>query len=673
MTVNNMEKLPELLAPAGNIESLKAAINGGTDAVYFGVPQFNARMKAKNFSPTELDEAFSLCALHGVKTNVTLNTLLYGREFGKAFEVVAELEKSYKPDAYIIQDLGLAAELKRRFPGIVLHASTQAEVHNAYGLEPFKRLGFSRVVIAREVSFNEIAAFKGCGLETEIFIHGAICVCQSGGCLMSSLIGGRSGNRGECAYPCRLPYKGRSAYPLSLKDMCLASHIPEIIDLGVTALKIEGRMKPPEYVYEVTSLYRRLLDERRSATEEEIRRQQAVFSRSGFTDGYFTGKISPSMFGIRSDEDKQKSRSVETVIEQRKIPLDITATVSKDLAAAKFTCRGLSVAVECGDVSEAKTMPLAAADMENRLGKLGNTPFSPRLIKAEVAAGLYMTVSAQNELRRKGVEAITSAIIGSRRRENAPELMLPPMAERKTAPGLVIRMGKKPNINHLDAAVRYELPLEQPRLWKPLIEAYKDKLCLVVPRTVYDTQLDEIKELIDEAKRSGITSLCIENAEFLPLAEGFTVYGGLCLNVTNKHTYEVLNSLGFAQVTVSPEANMALAAETDSAYTVYGRLPLMHTRACIISNICGCKKEGDSHSCRTALTDRTGAAFEVCGGFGHTNTIYNSVPLWLLDKKITSPNPVLYFVSETEAEENAILKAYYDKKPPNMPFTRGVM
>lgn len=673
MTVNNMEKLPELLAPAGNIDCLKAAVNGGADAVYFGVPSFNARMKAKNFSSDELDEAFSLCALHGVKTNVTLNTLLYGREFAKAFEVVAELEKSYKPDAYIIQDLGLAEQLKRRFPDIVLHASTQAEVHNAYGLEPFKRLGFSRVVIAREVNFGEIAAFKGCGLETEIFIHGAICVCQSGGCLMSSLIGGRSGNRGECAYPCRLPYKGKNAYPLSLKDMCLASHIPEIIDLGVTALKIEGRMKPPEYVYEVTSLYRRLLDERRSATEDEIRRQQAVFSRSGFTDGYLVGRLSPSMFGIRSEEDKQKSRGVETVIAERKIPLNITATVSTDRAAATFACRGQSVTVESTEVSQAKTAPLSAADMESRLAKLGNTPFAPKLIKAEVADGLYMTVSAQNELRRKGVEAVTAAIISSRRRESAPDIMLPQAEKRKVASGLVIRMGRKPNVNHLDAAVRYELPLEQPKLWKPLIKTYRDKLCLVVPRTVYDTQLNEVKELIAEARRSGITALCIENPEFLPLAEGFTVYGGLCLNVTNKHTYEVLNRLGFSQVTISPEANMALAAEAGGAYTVYGRLPLMHTRTCIITNICGCKKERDSRLCRTALTDRTGAVFEVCGGFGHTNTIYNSVPLWLLDRKITAPNPIMYFVTETEEQENAVLKAYYDKKPPNMPFTRGSM
>ncbi len=667
-----MKKLPELLAPAGSLDSLKAAIYGGADAVYFGVPQFNARMKAKNFSPSELDEAFSLCALYGVKTHITLNTLLFGREFKKALEVVDELESTYKPDAYIVQDLGLAFELKKRFPDIVLHASTQAEVHNAYGLEPFRRLGFSRVVIAREVSAQEISAFCDCGMETEIFIHGAVCVCQSGGCLMSSLIGGRSGNRGECAYPCRLPYKGKNAYPLSLKDMCLAEHIPDIISLGVTALKIEGRMKPPSYVYEVASLYRKLLDENRAATAEEIRHQQAVFSRSGFSDGYFISKMSPDMFGIRSETDKENSRAVVTEIAEKKLSVDISAAIHIG-APSKLELRSRSASVTVlGDTaSAAQSRPLTKEEVISRLSKLGNTPFIGKNVSAEVDDGAYMTVSSLNSLRRDGAEALEKAIISSRVREQGAPPDLTAATAFAVAPGLVIRMGEKPNADHLDAAVRYEMPLERTDLWKPLVNSYKEKLCLVIPRTVYDTQLAEVRSLLLEAAKSGISMICAENPGFLCLANNFTVFGGLCLNVTNKSAANVLRSLGFAQLTVSPEANMALAAEADAAYAVYGKLPLMHTRTCIITNQRGCMKNSDPHLCRASLTDRTGASFDAVGGYAHTNTIYNSVPLWLLDRTITVKNPILYFTTESKNEETAVLKAYYDRSPSSKPFTRG--
>ena len=668
-----MKKLPELLAPAGSLECLKAAVCGGADAVYFGVPQFNARMKAKNFTPDELEQAFELCALYGVKTNVTLNTLLYGREFAPALDVVAGLEEKYRPDAYIVQDLGLARELKKRFPDIVLHASTQAEVHNAFGLEPFVRLGFSRVVVAREAALDEIFAFSDCGIETEIFIHGAMCVCQSGGCLMSSLIGGRSGNRGECAYPCRLPYKGKNNYPLSLKDMCLAQHITEILSLGVNALKIEGRMKPPSYVYEVTSLYRRLLDERRNATAGEMSRLQAVFSRSGFTDGYFTGRRTPSMFGIRSDADKEQSRAVVTEIEQRKIPCDIKAELHVDSAARiTLTCRGVTAFSEGDSVTKAQNRPLSENEIVSRLSKLGNTPFEAQSVAVLADSGAYMPVSSLNALRRNGCAELERQLLSARRREAAPPLTLAAAEADGTAlPGLVIRMGQKPNEDCIAAAVRYEMPLERPSLWKPLAGKYGDRLCLVLPRTVYDGDAKEIIKLISEAKETGVSMVCVENPEHISLCGGFDVYGGMCLNVTNSFTADTLCLLGCKQITVSPEANMALARETESAYIVYGKLPLMHTRTCIITNVCGCIGRKDPHDCRALLTDRTGAGFEILGGYRHTNTIYNSVPLWLLDKPVTTPNPVLYFSTETPDEEREILSAYRKKKKPEIPVTRG--
>ncbi len=667
-----MTKKPQLLAPAGSLECLKAAVFAGADAVYFGAPKFNARMRAKNFSDLELDEAFRICKLYGVKTNITLNTLLYGREFSSALDVVKSLEEKYSPDAYIVQDLGLAYELKQRFPGIVLHASTQAEVHNAYGLVPFKNLGFSRVVIARESSMDEIKCFQNSGIETEIFIHGAMCVCQSGGCLMSSFIGSRSGNRGECAYPCRLAYKGKNGYPLSLKDMCLADHITEILSFGVDALKIEGRMKPASYVYEVTSLYRKLIDQNRNATTHETQHQKAVFSRSGFTDGYFTNKISPEMFGIRSDADKQQTKSVVTEITEKKLPITIKASFNVgQKASASFSHGGICVISEGETVTHAQTQPITDGEIKARLSKLGSTPFEAKSIDVSVSKDAYMPVSLVNALRRDGAEKLENKIIESRKREEAPKCTLQSADFPKNEKGLIIRMGLCPNMLHLEKCSRYELPIEKDGVWKLLAKNYAKKLCLVIPRTVFDSEMNIVKKLLQDAKDLGITKVCLENPQHLPLCDSFTKYGGICLNITNKHTAKVMASLGFDGVAVSPEANMALAGEIGCAYAVYGKLPVMHTRSCIISNINGCMNKKSPADCRAQLVDRTGAVFETVGSFCHTNTIYNSVPLWLLDKPITTPSPILYFTTETQDEENRILDCYFKKSKPFSPFTRG--
>lgn len=297
---------PELLSPAGSKAALRAAVYGGADAVYIGGEVFNARINAANFSLDEIRRSADFCHENGVKLHVTLNTLIYDREMKEALEYAGQLYKS-GVDALILADMGLCREIKKNFPDFELHASTQMSGHNAIAAKMLSDIGFSRMVCAREMSakaIKELCEKSAVGIE--MFIHGAICVSHSGQCLMSSLIGGRSGNRGLCAQPCRMQYNG--TYPLSIKDMCLAYHIPEILSLGVCSLKIEGRMKDPEYVYGVTSVYRRLLDEKRSASAREIEKLAALFSRSGFTDGYFTGKISGAMNGIRRDEDKQKTR-----------------------------------------------------------------------------------------------------------------------------------------------------------------------------------------------------------------------------------------------------------------------------------------------------------------------------------------------------------------------------
>lgn len=306
-----MTALPELLAPAGSPEALRAAVAAGADAVYFGASGFNARAGARNFSDAELCRAVEHCHANGVRVYLTLNTLVYDRELR---DYLAAAERAYLAgvDALIVADLGGAAAIHRTFPDFELHASTQMSGHSVAAAKELVTLGFSRMVLARELSREDIFEFtKSSPIEAEVFIHGALCVCHSGQCLFSSMVGGRSGNRGECAQPCRLPYNG-GKYPLSLKDNCLALHIPDLIEAGVASLKIEGRMKGADYVGGVVSIYRRLLDERRAATQREIEVLEGIFSRSGFTDGYFCGKIDHNMLGVRTERDKQRSNAAAT-------------------------------------------------------------------------------------------------------------------------------------------------------------------------------------------------------------------------------------------------------------------------------------------------------------------------------------------------------------------------
>ncbi len=296
--------MSKLLSPAGSMQALDAAISAGADEVYLGGSILNARIGAKNFDNDGLISAAEKCRKNGVALCYTLNTLVSDRDFDAALAHVDFLQTQVKPYAYIVQDLGLAAEIKKRHPEIILHASTQCAQHSAAGLKPLADIGFSRIVMAREATIADIKDLALTGIETEVFIHGALCVSQSGGCLMSSFIGKRSGNRGECAQPCRLDYGTKMRYPLSLKDNCAAYVLPELLDIGVTSLKIEGRMKSPDYVYTVTSIYRRLIDEHRAATEKEMQILYEAFSRNGFTDAYFRGNLTVDMFGYRDNDYK---------------------------------------------------------------------------------------------------------------------------------------------------------------------------------------------------------------------------------------------------------------------------------------------------------------------------------------------------------------------------------
>ncbi|MBQ8004890.1 MAG: U32 family peptidase, partial [Clostridia bacterium] len=416
MTDSKRNALPELLAPAGSMRALDAAIDAGADAVYFGASAFNARIGAENFSEDQLAAAFEKCHAYGVRSYVTLNTLALDRELS---EYLKTAEKVFElgADALIVADLGGASLIHSYYPEIELHASTQMSGHNTESAKILSGMGFSRMVLARETSLANIRSFTASSpIEAEIFIHGALCVSHSGQCLFSSIVGGRSGNRGLCAQPCRLPYgKKGDSYPLSLKDMCLASHIPSIIESGVASLKIEGRMKSAEYVHAVTKIYRSLLDEGRAAEKEELLYLSSVFSRGGFTDGYFTESIGKNMLGIRSDKDKEATRVLKPFEGiKRKLPIDISASFAAGAPAHLTVSDGNRTVAVTGEAPfEALTAPMTKESVLANLSKLGDTPFVIQNADIDINGKIMLPISKLNALRRKAI----SSFIGSCKRE----------------------------------------------------------------------------------------------------------------------------------------------------------------------------------------------------------------------------------------------------------------
>ena len=669
-----MKKL-ELLAPAGDINALKAAVWAGADAVYFGGKDFNARAFAGNFDIPETEAAMSLCRLHGVKIYIVLNTLVSDNEICKVIDYVASLESNSPPDAYIVQDLGLINCLRQAFPDLPIHASTQMQQHSAGGVDILRGMGISRVVLAREATKADISEVVATGIETEIFVHGALCVSQSGGCLMSSFIGGRSGNRGQCAQPCRQCYNGK--YPLSLKDLCLAKHIPEICKMGVDCLKIEGRMKSAEYVYEVVSIYRRLIDENRPATDCEMKRLENAFSRSGFTDGYFVGNVDNKMFGVRTQDDKDKSRNADITVIERKLAVDISCTLKNGEPATITACRGMHFATVQGAVPQlAINRPLSKEELVARIGKTGATPFIAN-VKVELDEGIILPMSAINEIRRNVLDELASRIIDANTPKRNPTRNTPFIIRKETQNGvrsLVARFeggvtSKKVLYEAMRRCARIELPL-----WADIPDwVVGDCLSLVLPRTIFPRDKEAIKALVEKAGAMGVRDLTVSNFAHLEFCDGFVVHGDYPLNVTNSHTASALKAMGMHSLCISPEINPKRVKCTNSAYVIYGKMPLMHTETCIISNVSGCKKKG---VCTAYLKDKTSAVFPVIREYGHRNIVYNSVPTYLIDR-IESlegvTDCILMFTDESDEEILSVFKALDMRKAPTGTYTRGGM
>ncbi|HPE94476.1 MAG TPA: U32 family peptidase [Bacillota bacterium] len=675
-----MNSTPELLCPAGGEEQLRAAVYAGCDAVYFGGGAFNARMNADNFGEDDIVKAVRFCRLFGVKVYITLNTLLTDKSLKGVLSFAAFLEENARPDAYIVQDLGLMRSLHERFPGAHIHASTQMALHSSGCVEILKKYGVTRIICAREMSRQDIASLSRV-YETEVFVHGALCVSQSGGCLFSSMVAKNSGNAGRCAQPCRLAYRCADPYPLSLKDNCLARHITSLTDAGVASLKIEGRMKDAKYVYIACSIYRKLLDEGRNATDTEIKILSDSFSRSGFTDGYFTSHRDGAMFGVRTEADKEKTRvsAKQTVITERTIPVDIMCTIEQGKPASlTFSARGAVRTVRGQTPEEALTAPLTEDSVKKSVTKLGGTGFKAENVTVRLDDTLNLPVSALNALRRSASEALTEALIMLSVPERKGKSAAEPEPERvRTAPYTVIRYEGAFPENELPEADFYDLPLWRADeflggknvLLSHLASQQPEKIRVLLPRVVFDSETRQTAKMLDRARAAGIKRAVIRNLSQIPLTDGFERCADATLNVMNSDSLAVLSEYVSSAV-LSPELT-AGAAGAVKPYTaqellVYGRIELMHTENCIIRNVTGkCEKQ---ERCTAYMTDRIGEKFLLMRETSHRNVIFNSVGLWLCDmQEIGERYGMIYvFTDEDEATAKKILSGIKPER-----YTRG--
>ncbi len=678
---------PELLSPAGSPAALEAAIMAGADAVYFGGQSFNARKNAENFNDEELLSAVRKCRLYGVKTNIVLNTQLYSAELSGALGLAEKL-LSYGADAFIVADIGLATELLRHFPGISLHASTQCSGQNALSAKALADIGFERMVTPRELPFRDIKTLcETSPIETEIFVHGALCVSHSGQCLMSSIIGGRSGNRGECAQPCRLPYQTKNPYPLSLKDLCLAAYMPELIDAGVASFKIEGRMKTPDYVYGVISIYRKLIDEHRGATEDEIRRMASLFCRSGFTDGYHTEKINKNMLGVRTDSDKQTTASSEKIVmTPRKIDLALSGEflVGKPATLTGRIEREGTVFEHkiMGDIcAKAEKTPTSPERLSENLAKLGATPF--RAVDVSINADdVNVPISAVNAMRRELASALEEKLIGG-----AKEY---PKFTKLTLPRGAVESDEKSAYFAFYDAVTKRAKGFFDRIFVPLTEyiAHIDdakkyeNIGVALPPVAFDHETSMVREMAKRAVEAGCKMALVSGFWQSELCDelGIEKHGDIRLNAYNSTSVSVYAKRGFASLVLSPEigvsASMGVASSIPKGYVIYGRLPLMTMEKCAIRDMMlpNVMSSANCHYCDThkfsTLTDRTGAKFPMTREFQHRNVIYNSVPTYMADKPLTGLFSHAIFTDETTGEVDAIIGAIENHLPAKTKFRR---
>ena len=675
----------ELLAPAGSMEALRAAVQNGANAVYLGVGNLNARQSAKNFTPQTLVDAVKYCHVRGVEVHLTLNTLVSDREMKEAAELIRHAAVN-NIDAFIVQDLGVVQLCRQIAPHIPVHGSTQMTVHSLPGVQLCAAMGLQRVVLSRELSREEIRYIcANSPIEIEVFGHGALCMCYSGQCYMSAMIGGRSGNRGRCAQPCRQSYgytHWQEKYPLSLKDNCLIPYLRELQEMGVASLKLEGRMKRPEYVATVTAVYRKALDEL-TVTKPMMDALYTAFNRQGFTDGYYTGKIDAKMFGVRQETaddpqwlqaSRQSYESGETQLVdihfQAMVPVDGSCLIATDPEGR--TCRSEGPMPE-----RAQNIALTGAMLAQRVAKTGGTPYRCVEVRTRVDPGLIISAAAINAMRRDVLNQLTA--IRARREE--PVIRKPkPVPQFKGPgglPGLTIQVTTReqltPVLLNLETTLLYvpmHILLSDSELCARLVQ--RGRLAAVLPRIVHDGELPKIKKGLEVLRAAGVRDALVGNLGLIGPARdaGLRVHGDFGLNVYNSASMNVMRSLELASATVSFEMTLPQIRDVSKAVNAeligYGRLPLMVTEHCLIHNKTG---ECTCHLKPTRLIDKTGAEFPVIrDGDSCRSVLLNGKKLSWLDRqddlgKLGLWAMRMYFTTENAREVDRVLDDYMNPAP----------
>ncbi|MBQ7119398.1 MAG: U32 family peptidase [Oscillospiraceae bacterium] len=679
-----MKNRAEILSPAGSFDALRAAVANGADAVYLGYGEFNARRLAKNFNDKDLRSACEFCHKRGVKVYVTVNTLARDREMARVEEVCREINRA-GADAVIVADLGIARLFREVAPHLPLHASTQMTVHNLDGVKQLADLGFTRVVLARELSREEICEIaKESPIELEVFVHGALCMCWSGQCEMSAVIGQRSGNRGLCAQPCRLQYKlgemGQDIYPLSLKDLCLADYITELSEMGIASLKIEGRMKRPEYVAVVTGIYSKILREGRVATDREKRTLSDIFSREGFTDGYYKNKKGADMFGIRAETKAPEALLASARKTYEEIPeptedIEFFCVIEKGKPSllAVQDDRGNRAMAQGPIPQPAIKVALSEESVSAQLEKTGGTRFKTKSINIKLSEGLSLPTSALNALRRECLDSLEENYIQKRDKTEGEFNKGFKLLNRKEKPEITVSVRSVSQISNelLDRkpALVY-IPLTEFDGNEKRISEIMQRVTVVAafPRIIKDSEFSLLAPLAQKARELGVEEASVGNMGHIPFASGFgfALRGDFGLNIANSYSLREARRLGITSALLSPELTFPqirdISKICDTEIIVYGRLPLMICENCVIkaqTGVCGCKNN-------RVLVDRTGVSFPLVAEFGCRTGLLNSKKLFLADKKKDYEKLGLTFVRLSFTTENvreciSVFDAYLGK------------
>lgn len=672
--------MSEILSPAGSFESLMAALDSGADAVYFGSEHFSARQNAANFTKEEIADAVFECHKRGVKIYQAINTVYFNDE---RRAVIKELELAAKVgiDGLIIQDLGVLSLAQKCIPDMPLHASTQMTIHSPAGAIAAKKLGFCRVVLSRECSLDTIKEIVKTGIETEVFVHGALCMSVSGQCYLSAMLGSRSANRGLCAGACRLPFSAKEKksgeYALSLKDLCALERIQRLEEIGVTSFKIEGRMKRPEYAAAATR-------ECRNALSTGIFNKQLlqnIFSRSGFTNGYINDKIDGNMFGFRQKQDVLSAKDTfneiregyKSPFKRSEINFYLTAKKGEKISLMITDSNGVSAEIYGNMPDIAKNRAMSDDIIKRQLSKLGDTIYKLREVKTDMDSDIYIPVSQLNSLRRDAAEALDK-----KRAEKNTVIKdfkkIEPLKRSEnsflTPPALRIRARKAEQLRKIDIDRTEFISLPFSEILKTDIP--KSKMCLSLDRFITDEQT--VREQISKSREMGITHFLAQNLAHFELLRGNgVIHVGYGMNITNSDSLEKIHEMGAYDAELSFELKdkkiNALNRAIKTGVIVYGRLPLMLLRNCPIK-----AKTGSCKGCNKKLYDRMGKTFFIsCHKENGYFELLNSEVLYLLDKDIENADFKVIMLEDEDADSaKEIVDSYFSNDKPSGDFTRGL-